>query len=117
VTIPPNLNVPAADAVVTVFFPPNLRVVGEAMSSVILGAGPRFSDINKPYPVLQVGKPGDKGYLEFSEVFVSTQGATAGAVLIEYNLATHTGSECKLTSQSTPPSGMWDVHTRYVLLL
>ncbi|KAL8351214.1 hypothetical protein RB601_000702 [Gaeumannomyces tritici] len=96
----------------TVFFPPNLRVVGEAMSSVIMAAGPKFSHIDRPHAVVQVGKPGDKGYLEFSDVFVSTQGATAGAVLIEYNLATYTGSTCKLTSQSTPPSGMWDVHTR-----
>ncbi|KLU83078.1 hypothetical protein MAPG_02145 [Magnaporthiopsis poae ATCC 64411] len=96
----------------TVFFPPNLRVVGEAMSSVIMAAGSKFSHIDRPHPVVQVGKPGDKGYLEFSDVFVSTQGATAGAVLIEYNLATYTSGTCKLTSQSTPPSGMWDVHTR-----
>lgn len=82
------------------------------MSSVIMAAGSKFSHIDRPHPVVQVGKPGDKGYLEFSDVFVSTQGATAGAVLIEYNLATYTGGTCKLTSQSTPPSGMWDVHTR-----
>lgn len=67
-------------------------------------------------PIVQAGKPGDEGYLEFSDIFVSSQGPTAGAVLIEYNLETYTGSNCKLTSQSTPPSGMWDVHTRYARL-
>lgn len=35
-------------------------------------------------------------------MIVSTQGATAGSILIQWNLA----------SPSTTPSGIWDVHTR-----
>lgn len=48
--------------------------------------------------------PGESGYIEWSDMIVSTQGSTSGAVLIEYNL-----SGC---SGCPEPSGMWDVHIR-----
>ncbi|KUI56141.1 Glucan 1,3-beta-glucosidase [Cytospora mali] len=88
----------------TIFIPPNTRIVGEALSSVIMGSGPAFSDMKNPRPVVQVGKPGQTGYIEWSDMIVSTQGATSGAVLIEYNLGGC--SDCE------EPSGMWDVHIR-----
>lgn len=88
----------------TVYIPPNVRVVGEALSTVIMGAGPKFSDMKNPRPVVQVGKPGETGYIEWSDMMVSTQGATSGAVLIEYNLGAC--SDCQA------PSGLWDVHIR-----
>ena len=87
----------------TIYIPPNIRIVGEGVSAVIMGAGPRFSDINNPRPVVQIGSPGQTGYVEISDIMVSTQGGTAGAVLIEYNLN---------TPMSSPPSGLWDVHVR-----
>ena len=34
----------------TVFIPPNTRVVGEALASVIMGAGEKFSDPSNPRP-------------------------------------------------------------------
>ena len=92
----------------TIRIPPNVRIVGEAMASVILGSGTKFQDMNAPYPVVQVGYPGEKGYVEWSDMIVSTQGPTAGAVAIEYNLETPTGP----CTASNPPSGMWDVHVR-----
>lgn len=88
----------------TIYIPPNVRIVGEALTSVIMGSGEKFSDISSPVPVVQVGKPGESGYIEWSDMFVSTQGATAGAIAIEYNLAGC--SDCE------NPSGMWDVHIR-----
>lgn len=87
----------------TVYVPPNIRIVGEAVSAVIMGAGPKFSDINNPRPVIQIGSPGQTGYVEISDIIVSTQGGTSGAVLIEYNLNTPTSGR---------PSGLWDVHVR-----
>jgi len=93
----------------TVHVPPNIRIVGEALASVILGTGTRFADINSPYPVVQVGAPRSTGYVEMSDLIVSTQGGTAGAVLIEYNLNTPTNTACEVGS---PPSGLWDVHVR-----
>jgi len=91
----------------TVYIPPNTRIIGEPMAAVIMGAGSKFAKIDSPYPVVQVGKPAEEGVVEWSDTIVSTQGATAGAVLIEFNLATP--GKCEADS---PPSGMWDVHTR-----
>lgn len=88
----------------TVYIPPNCRIVGEALSSVIMGSGPKFSDRSDTRPIVQVGKPGQQGYIEWSDMLVSTQGATSGAVLIEYNLE---GCGCEMG-----PSGIWDVHIR-----
>lgn len=85
----------------TVYIPPNSRVTGEAMASVIMAAGANFYNILQPRPVVQVGRPGENGYIEWSDTFVSTRGPCSGAVLIQYNLFTE-----------GTPSGMWDVHTR-----
>ncbi|KAJ5998399.1 Pectin lyase fold/virulence factor [Penicillium sp. IBT 35674x] len=79
--------------------PPGLRLVGEAYP-VIMASGSVFSDISTPIPVIEVGKSGESGSIEWSDMIVSTQGSAPGAVLIEWNLAAESGS------------GMWDVHTR-----
>ncbi|KAK5661924.1 hypothetical protein OQA88_10034 [Cercophora sp. LCS_1] len=85
----------------TIRIPPGARIVGESFP-VILSAGPYFNDINNPRPVVQVGSvSGQVGQVELSDFIISTQNAQAGAVCIEYNLAT-----------SGTPSGMWDVHVR-----
>jgi glucan 1,3-beta-glucosidase len=85
----------------TIVIPPGAKIVGETYP-VIMSSGSYFADINNPKPVVQIGtSSGQSGYVELSDFIVSTQGAQAGATLIEYNLAT-----------SGTPSGMWDVHTR-----
>jgi len=86
----------------TIYVPPNCRIVGEALASVILAGGPKFSNMEAPHPVVQVGRPGEMGYIEWSDTIVSTRGAMAGAKLIEYNLATPAGN-CLLANR---PSGM-----------
>lgn len=83
----------------TLYFPPGLRAVGETFSA-IMGSGSVFADQNNPKPVVQIGKSGDSGSIEWSDMLVQTQGGTPGAKLIEYNLRTARGS------------GIWDVHTR-----
>lgn len=83
----------------TLYIPPGSRIVGEVFP-VIMASGSRFANINKPVPVIQVGRSGDSGSVEWSDMIVSTHGSTPGAVLIEWNLAASRGS------------GMWDVHTR-----
>jgi glucan 1,3-beta-glucosidase len=80
-------------------FPPGLRAVGESFSA-IMGSGSNFADQNNPRPVVRIGKAGQSGSIEWSDMLVQTQGGTAGAILIEYNL------------QSARGSGIWDVHTR-----
>lgn len=85
----------------TIFIPPEAKIVGEPMATVIMAAGVNFQDINNPRPVIKVGDPGQTGVVEWSDTFVSTRGPCAGAILIEYNLFS-----------PDLPSGMWDVHTR-----
>jgi glucan 1,3-beta-glucosidase len=85
----------------TVHVPAGSRVVGESYS-VIMSSGSFFADMTNPQPVVRVGNAGETGVVEWSDMIVSSQGAQAGAVLVEWNLASPAGS----------PSGMWDVHTR-----
>jgi hypothetical protein len=85
----------------TIYVPPGSKIVGEALASVILSSGTFFNDINRPQPVVKVALPGEQGAVEWSDMFVSTQGQQQGAILIEWNLASY-----------GEISGMWDVHTR-----
>jgi glucan 1,3-beta-glucosidase len=83
----------------TLYIPPGSKIVGESYPT-IMGSGSAFSNMNSPQAVVQVGKSGDSGDIEWSDMIVSTQGSAPGAVLIEYNLAASSGA------------GLWDVHTR-----
>jgi glucan 1,3-beta-glucosidase len=85
----------------TIYIPAGSKIVGEALASVILSSGDFFNDMENPQPVVQVGQKGEQGSLEWSDMFVSTQGPQAGAVLIEYNLYS-----------VDQPAGLWDVHAR-----
>ena len=84
----------------TLFIPQNSKLVGESYS-VIMSSGPYFANMKTPQPVVRVGLPGEVGSVEWSDMIVSTQGAQAGAILIEWNLASF-----------GVPSGMFDVHAR-----
>ena len=81
--------------------PAGAKLVGEAYAA-FMAAGPYFSNVDAPQVVLKVGAEGASGRAELSDLLVSTIGATAGAILIQWNLASPAGS----------PSGLWDVHTR-----
>ncbi|ORX99558.1 pectate lyase superfamily protein-domain-containing protein [Clohesyomyces aquaticus] len=83
----------------TIYVPPGARMVGEAFP-VIMASGSTWSSKTNPVAVVQIGKPGESGIVQWSDMIVSTQGSTPGAKLIEWNLAAGRGS------------GMWDVHTR-----
>ncbi|RAR03803.1 glycoside hydrolase family 55 protein [Stemphylium lycopersici] len=83
----------------TIYVPPGSRMVGETFST-IMGSGSVFGNQNNPVPIMQIGRPGESGSIEWSDMIVETQGATPGAIVIQYNLNTSRGS------------GLWDVHTR-----
>lgn len=85
----------------TIVIPAGAKIVGESYP-VLMASGSAFTDISHPTALLQVGEVGEAGSVEFSDFIVSGQGATAGAVLIEYNLVSPDGA----------PSGFWDVHSR-----
>ncbi|KAL1841729.1 hypothetical protein VTJ49DRAFT_6643 [Mycothermus thermophilus] len=96
----------------TIIVPPRTRIVGEGLASVILSVGEKFSDPNKPRPVVQIGRPGDTGFVEMSDIIVSTQGPTAGAIMIQYNLETPVSDDACSIRSGQPPSGLFDVHIR-----
>jgi glucan 1,3-beta-glucosidase len=83
----------------TIRIPPNARIVGEAYP-VIMASGNTWGSNTNPVAVIQVGRSGESGHVEMSDLIIATQGPTPGAVLIEYNLNSDRGS------------GLWDVHTR-----
>ena len=65
-------------------------MVGESYP-VIMSSGSFFAKMNNPRPVVQIGRPGEVGNMEWSDMIISTQGPQAGAVLIEWNLASLKG--------------------------
>jgi glucan 1,3-beta-glucosidase len=86
----------------TITVPPGAKIAGEGFPT-IMSAGSKFTSQDSPRAVLQVGaSSGLRGHVELSDFILSTQGSQAGAILIEWNLA----------SEANNPSGMWDVHTR-----
>lgn len=85
----------------TVTIPPGAKVVGQLWSQ-IMGAGPRFSDINNPYPVVKVGNVGDVGSVEIQDLLFTVKGATAGAIILQWNI--HESSQGS--------AAMWDTHIR-----
>ncbi|KAF3908941.1 hypothetical protein ABW21_db0206062 [Orbilia brochopaga] len=86
----------------TIYVPPNTYIVGE-MWSVIMSYGEVFNDAENPKPVVRVGRPGEEGIVEMSELLLQTQGPAAGAILMEWNIRSPRGQNV---------SGMWDVHFR-----
>ena len=82
----------------TLIVPSRTRMVGEAFPKVF-AAGSYFGNVNDPKPMMRVGAPGEQGHVEFSDILISTQGPTAGAILIEHNLA----------STASAVGGYWDV--------
>ncbi|XXG95201.1 hypothetical protein Hte_001461 [Hypoxylon texense] len=85
----------------TVFIPTGSRVQGSAWSQ-IQGAGFYFNDVNNPRVVVQVGNRGDVGTMEIVEMMFTVQGATAGAIVLEWNVH----------EVSQGSAAMWDSHVR-----
>ncbi|OAQ61839.1 exo-beta-1,3-glucanase [Pochonia chlamydosporia 170] len=86
----------------TVFVPPNVRIVGEIWPLIMAGGNTSFNNPAHPKPVFKIGKPGDVGIVEISDLIFETQGPQPGAILMEWNVgATSKGS-----------TGLWDVHFR-----
>lgn len=69
----------------TLRVPLGSRIIGQAWSQ-IMGKGQRFSDESNPQPVVQVGRPGEKGIIEIQDVLFTVNGATEGAIIVEWNV-------------------------------
>lgn len=84
----------------TLYVPSGSKLVGESYS-VIMGSGAFFENMDSPQPMVQIGKPGETGIVEWSDMIVSTQGPASGAVLIEWNLDSY---QCQRNFSSSSSS-------------
>ncbi|KAK6496339.1 hypothetical protein TWF481_002364 [Arthrobotrys musiformis] len=85
----------------TINVPVGARIVGESWSQ-IMGTGSYFADAENPKVVVKVGNAGDAGVIEIQDMIFTTSGATAGAIIMEWNV--------KQSSQGS--AAMWDSHIR-----
>ncbi|KAK3934652.1 glucan 1,3-beta-glucosidase [Diplogelasinospora grovesii] len=76
----------------TIVIPPGTKIVGETWSQLV-ASGSYFED---------VGTVGSVGDVEIQDILFTTRGATAGLILIEWNI--------QAASQGS--AGMWDCHAR-----
>ena len=81
---------------------PTGSIVQGSLWSQILGSGFYFSDMKNPKVMVQVGNKGDIGEMQITEMLFSVRGATAGAILMEWNVA----------AASQGAAAMWDSHFR-----
>lgn len=69
----------------TVKIPVGSKIIGSGWSQ-IMGTGSAFEDVDNPTVVVQVGDSGDEGVIEITDMLFTVKGATAGAVLMEWNV-------------------------------
>ncbi|KAL8699754.1 MAG: hypothetical protein Q9201_005821 [Fulgogasparrea decipioides] len=70
----------------TLYVPPGTRIVGEAWS-VISGIGSAFGDRNNPAPVVMVGKLGETGIAQISDMRFTVADIAPGAIILQVNMA------------------------------
>ena len=86
----------------TVVVPAGVKMVGETWSQFV-AFGPAFSDENSPKVMVRVGAtPGQVGDVEMQDLLFTTKGSTAGAVLLEWNMA----------ADAQGSAALWDCHVR-----
>ncbi|KAH6845713.1 pectate lyase superfamily protein-domain-containing protein [Chaetomium sp. MPI-CAGE-AT-0009] len=86
----------------TVVVPAGVKMVGETWSQFV-AFGPAFSDATNPKVMVRVGAtPGQVGNVEMQDLFFTTKGPTAGAVLLEWNMA----------ADAKGSAALWDCHVR-----
>ncbi|KAI0002790.1 pectin lyase-like protein [Xylariaceae sp. FL0662B] len=69
----------------TVEVPVGSYIVGSGWSQ-IMGTGSYFADENNPQVMVQVGKEGDVGTLEISDMMFTVKAPSAGCILMEWNV-------------------------------
>lgn len=85
----------------TIRVPIDSKIVG-ILYPQLMAVGPKFADASNPRVFVRVANPGDKGIIEISDLILTNQGATAGAVFMEWN--------AYQTTQAS--AAMWDVIIR-----
>ena len=69
----------------TVKIPVGSIIIGSGWSQ-IMGTGSYFANAASPQVMVQVGNAGDSGVIQISDMLFTVKGATAGAILMEWNV-------------------------------
>ncbi|GAB0132610.1 hypothetical protein EsDP_00001040 [Epichloe bromicola] len=69
----------------TIDIPVGSRIVGQVWP-MIIGVGAKFQDEQQPRPVVRVGKPGESGVVEISDMLFTAYAGSVGAVVVEWNV-------------------------------
>lgn len=85
----------------TINVPSNIRMTGEVWPLIML-TGSFFQDQSNPQPGFAIGKPGDVGNVEISDLIFETKGPAPGAIMMQWNVQ----------EASQGSVGMWDTHFR-----
>ncbi|KAJ3466400.1 hypothetical protein MRS44_007058 [Fusarium solani] len=85
----------------TVEIPVGSRVIGQAWPQ-LMATGSKFSDALHPRVAVRVGLPGQVGVVEIQNMMMAVKGATAGAIMMEWNV--HESGQGSV--------GLWDTHFR-----
>ncbi|KAF3492429.1 LysM domain-containing protein [Arthroderma uncinatum] len=85
----------------TLQVPIGSRIIGQAWPQ-IMATGPKFEDELRPEVAVQVAQPGEAGTIEIQDMMFTVSGATAGAILMEWN--------ARETTRGS--AAIWDSHFR-----
>lgn len=79
---------PAGSYIVTetIYIPSHALITGEVWSQIV-AKGSYFQDMNNPKPMVRVGKEGEKGTVEISDMLFTSVGKLPGLILMEWNVA------------------------------
>jgi glucan 1,3-beta-glucosidase len=66
----------------TITIPPGSRIVGDAYASYFSAIGGIFSDASTPVPLVQLGKPGDVGVGQISDMVFTVADVLPGCKLV-----------------------------------
>jgi hypothetical protein len=69
----------------TVTIPGGSKIVGETWSQLV-AAGSYFGDAKNPKVMIKVGSIGEVGNIEMQDIIFTNRGATAGLILVEWNI-------------------------------
>ena len=67
----------------TITIPPGSRVVGDAYASYFSAIGDNFSDASAPLALVQLGKPGDVGVGQISDMIFTVADVLPGCKLVD----------------------------------
>ncbi|GIJ86242.1 hypothetical protein Asppvi_005128 [Aspergillus pseudoviridinutans] len=85
----------------TIVIPAHARITGQVWSQLV-ASGDFFADMTSPKVMIQVGKPGDVGTVEISDMLFTSIGELPGLVMMEWNVQ----------AEIQGSVGIWDSHFR-----